>query len=82
MKIEEIRGEQSVVPEIRVEAATPTTNRNLIENHPIAQIIGRKEKGVMTRSIINEELCLISQVEPRSVDEEIKDNYWKEEMKE
>ena len=36
----------------------------------------------MTRSRVNEYLCQISQVEPRSVDEAIKDNYWKEAMKE
>ena len=66
--------------EIRVEIATPTPNRNLIRNHPTDQIIGSKEKGVM-RSIINEELCLISQVEPRRPNEAIKDDYWKEAMK-
>ena len=69
------REEQSIVPKIRVEEtpnsveATPTPNRNMIRNHPTNQIIGSKEKGVMMRSIINEELCLISQVEPRSADE-------------
>ena len=36
----------------------------------------------MIRSRINEELCLISQVEPKSVDEDTKDNHWMKEMKE
>ena len=36
----------------------------------------------MTRRRINEELCLISQVELKSVDEACKDDYWKQEMKE
>lgn len=48
--------------EIRVEPTTPTPNRNLVRNHPANQIIGSKEKGIMTRSRINEELCLLSQV--------------------
>ena len=30
----------------------------------------------MTRSIISEELCLISQVEPKSADEAIEDDTW------
>ena len=72
VQIQEIREEQSTIPKIRIEFVTPTTNRNMIKNHPVDQIIGSKEKGVMTRSRINEELCLISQVEPKSVDEAIK----------
>ena len=36
----------------------------------------------MTRSRINEELCLISQVEPRSTNEAIKDDHWIREMEE
>ena len=36
----------------------------------------------MTRSIINEELCLISQVEPENANETCKDDYWKQAMKE
>ena len=36
----------------------------------------------MTRSIINEVLCLISQVEPKSADEATKDDHWMKEMKE
>ena len=36
----------------------------------------------MTRSRINKELCLISQVEPKNVDEACKDDHWIQEMKE
>ena len=36
----------------------------------------------MTRSRINEELCLISQLEPKNIDEVCKDDYWKQAMKE
>ena len=36
----------------------------------------------MTRSKINEELCLISQVESKNADEACKDDYWKQDMKE
>ena len=81
-KIEDVRENQNAVPKIRIEAATTTSNRNMIRNHCVDQIIGSKEKGVMTRSRANEELCLISQVEPRSTNEAMKDNYWKEAMKE
>ena len=76
------REEQNIVPQIRIEAETPTPNKNLIRNHPAKQIIGSKDKGVMTRSRINEELCLISQVEPRSANEVAKDNHWMKAMKE
>ena len=54
----------------------------MIKNHPSEQITGRKDKGVMTRSRVNEELCLISQVEPKNADEACKDDYWKQVMKE
>ena len=35
----------------------------------------------MTRSRVNEELCLISQVETKNADEACKDDYWKQAMK-
>ena len=82
VQIEDMRENQNVVPKIRIEPATPTPNRNLIRNHPADQIIGSKIKGALTRSKINEELCLISQVEPRSIDEAIKDDHWIRKMKE
>ena len=62
--------------EIKVEAKTPILNKNMTKNHPTNQIIGSKDKGVMTRSRINEELCLTSQVEPKNVHEVVKDNHW------
>ena len=54
----------------------------MIKNHPSEKIIGSKDKGVMTRRRINEELCLISQGELKNVDEACKDDYWKQAMKE
>jgi hypothetical protein len=45
-------------------------------------IIGSRDKGAMIRSRIDEELCLITQVEPNNVDEACKDDYWKQAMKE
>lgn len=49
----------------------------MINNHPIDKIIDREDKGVMTRNKIQrEELCLISQVEPKSLDETSKDDFW------
>ena len=57
---ETTREEQNIVPKIRIEVATPTPNKNLIRNYPTEQIIGSKDKGVMTRRKINEELCFSS----------------------
>ena len=54
----------------------------MIENHLFEKIIKSKDKGVMTRSRFNEELCLISQDEPKNTDEACKDDYWKHAMKE
>lgn len=61
---------------------TPTPNKNMKKNHPPVQIIGSGDKRVMTRNGINEELCLVSQVEPKSVDEACKDDHWIQVMKE
>ena len=54
----------------------------MIKNHPSKQIIGSKDKVVMTRIKVNEKLCLISQVEPKNADEACKADYWKQDMKE
>ena len=53
----------------------------MTKNHPLEQIIVSKDEGVMTRSKINEELCLISQVEPKNANEACKDDYQIHEMK-
>ena len=74
VKTMELRGGWSIVPEIRVEVTTPITNANMKKNQLADQIIGSKDKVVMTRNKINEELCLISQVEPKNVDESCKDD--------
>ena len=49
MQTKEVREEQRVLPKIRVEAVTPTPNKNMMRNHPTNQIIGTKEKGVMKK---------------------------------
>ena len=54
----------------------------MTKNHPTNQIIGSKDKGLMTRSITNEELCLISQVESKNVNEACKDDHWIQVVKE
>ena len=54
----------------------------MTKHHPPKQIIGSKDKGVMTRRNINEELCLISQVESKNADEACKDDHQIQEMKE
>ena len=61
---------------------TPTPNKNLTKNHHLDQIIGRKDKGVMIRNKVNEEICLTSQVKPKSVDESCKYDHWIQEIKE
>ena len=57
----EQRQEQSSKPSTkqRVEITTPTSGKNMTKNHPPEQIIDNTDKGVMTRSRVNEELCLI-----------------------
>ena len=80
----EKRNEQSSKPsiELRVEITTPTSGKSMTKNHPHEKIIRRRDKGVIGRSRINEELCLIFQVEPKNVDEACKDDYWKQDMRE
>ena len=54
----------------------------MTKNHPLEKIIGSKDKVVMKRRRINEELCIISQLEPKRIDEAIKDDHWMKAMKE
>lgn len=52
-------------------------------NHLENQIIGDKNKGVMTRRrIASEEICLISKIEPKDVVEVCKDENWIKVMEE
>ena len=73
----ELRKKQSLKPlvEPRVEISTPTSGKNMIKNHPSKQIIRSKDKSVMTRIQVNEELFLISQVEPKNAYQACKDDY-------
>ena len=52
----------------------------MIKNHPSERIIRSRDKGVMKRRC-KEELCLISQVEHRNVDEACNDDYCEQAMK-
>ena len=79
--IVEKRGEKRSKPRDQISVEMSCPNRNLIKNHPPKKIIERKDKGVMTRKKVNEEICLISQVEPKSVDESCKDNHRIQAMK-
>lgn len=45
-----------------------TPNKNLTKNHPVDQNFGSKDKGVMTRNKVHEDLCLIYQVKPKNID--------------
>ena len=36
----------------------------------------------MTKNRVNEEICLISEIEPKSIDEACKDDHWIQEMNE
>ena len=47
----------------------------MTKNHPPEKKIRRKDKGVITINKVNEELCLISQVEHKSADEACKDDH-------
>ena len=80
----EKREEQRFEPreEIRVEISTPTPSKNLTKKHPPEQIIGSKDKGVMTRNRVNEEIYLISQAKPKSAYEACKYDHWIQEIKE
>ncbi|WJX46324.1 hypothetical protein P8452_33139 [Trifolium repens] len=56
-----------------------------VTNHPPEKIIGNTEDGIRTRrslQIIENNLGLISQLEPRTIDEAIIDESWVEAMKE
>ena len=54
----------------------------MTKNHPPKYISENRDKGLMKRSRINEELFLIYQVEPKNVDEAYKGDYWKQAMTE
>lgn len=60
----------------------PKTPRYVRLNHLENQIIGDKNKGVMTRRRLVEEICLISKIKPKSVDEACKDENWIKAMEE
>jgi len=55
----------------------------MVGDHPIDQIIGSTTDGVRTRlSFEDNNMAMISQMEPKSINEEIIDDSWVEAMKE
>jgi hypothetical protein len=51
-------------------------------NHPKDQIIGEIHQRMLTRSQAKNELCLISQIEPKTTDDAYKEESWTKAMKE
>jgi len=72
------------VQEIEVQVS-PKIPRYVKMNHSKDQIIGDKSKGVQTKRRIaqdSEEYCLISKIEPKTVNEACNDGNWTKEMEE
>ena len=65
-----------------------TPSRRILKNHPEEQIIGNINSGVGTRSkrqesiTLHEQVSLLSLIEPKNVEEAIKDKHWVNAMKE
>jgi len=61
-----------------------STKRNLtlIKNHPADAIIGDPNDGVTTRSKVKDQTAMISQIEPKNVNEALEDESWIEAMRE
>jgi len=55
-------------------------NSSLIKNHPADVIIGDPNEGVTTRSKVRDEMTMISQIEPKNVNEALEDESWIEAM--
>jgi hypothetical protein len=60
----------------------PKTLRYVRLNHSEDKIIGDKKKGVQSRGRIAQEFCLISNIEPKNVNESCEDENWVKEMEE
>jgi transposase InsO family protein len=62
---------------------SPPRSWRTVDYHPQDQIIGQTTDGVRTRrSFQNNDMAMISQIEPKSIKEAIIDNSWIEAMKE
>lgn len=79
-EMEEIDDEQEVQnEEEEAQEKTPKTPRYVQNNHSKDQIIGDKRKGVLTKSKdveVEVNLCLLFEVEPKSISEACKDEHW------
>ena len=54
----------------------------MIKNHPTNAIIGDPNKGVTTQSKVKDQTTMISQIEPKNVNEALEDESWIEVMRE
>ncbi|MCH95105.1 hypothetical protein A2U01_0016079 [Trifolium medium] len=82
---EESASQKDKAVETEDTSQAPPKTWKMVDYHPQEQIIGNTEDGVKTiRSLQNKEnnLAMISQIEPRSIDEAIVDESWIEAMKE
>ncbi|PNX56181.1 hypothetical protein L195_g058081, partial [Trifolium pratense] len=82
---EEVRNEQSNDENQEPTTRGPPKTWRTVGYHPPEQIIGNTEDGVRTRrALLNKEnnLAMISQIEPRSINEVITDESWIEAMEE
>ena len=65
-----------------------TPSKRVQKNHPEDQIIGDLNSGIGTRSRMqeststHEHVSLLSLIEPKNIEEAIKDEYWMKAMKE
>lgn len=57
-----------------------TPNKYISRHHPVEQVIGCLDRGVLTQNKVH--LCLISQIEPKSTSEACEDEHWINAMKE
>lgn len=74
LPIEEAKNHIEPITEIEIQPV-----RHLRNPHSIDQIIGDKEIGIQTRPSVYSNMdfgCHVSQIEPKKIDEALKDNHW------
>jgi hypothetical protein len=79
--------ENSTEAEEKVHKVSPKTpSKQIQKNHPLDQIIGNKDAGVVTRrkihSLEQTHLALLSTIEPNCFEESNKDEFWNKAMDE
>ncbi|GAU49710.1 hypothetical protein TSUD_407870 [Trifolium subterraneum] len=71
-------------PDSEETSQTPPKTWKMVDHHPQEQIIGNTEDGVRTRRFLQHKennLAMISQIDPKSIDEAITDESWINAMK-